>query len=173
MYGHYYISLKGGNIQNYIRFDSSLFSTSLGNYYGKDYCGSQGSYTGELPLAKIPLGPVPVYFIFKIGGDLSYSVYFQNNCFKIHLSGSIFAKSGLEVGGNIARIEGGIRGSFLGADFNTEIQKNSVGSYSKKYIELELNAGKLELYAEAYVLWWKVLDLKVLIWRGWSKTWTW
>ena len=96
IYGYYYVSLNDGNILNYIRFESSLFSTSFGNYYGKDYCGSWGSYTGELPLAKIPLGGIPVFLIFKIGGDFSYTVYFQNNCFKIYLSGSIFAKSGLE-----------------------------------------------------------------------------
>ena len=84
-----------------------------------------------------------------------------------------FCKIWSRVVGNIARIGAGVKGSFLGADFNTEIQKNSGGSYSKKYIELKVNAGQLELYAEAYVLWWKVLDTRCVIWNGWSKTWYW
>ena len=70
----------------------------------------------------------------------------------------------------MAKIEAGVKGNILSGNFIAKIQQNYDGNY-KKHIKMEANSGRFEIYAIGYVLWWKVLDKKQEIWKGWSKTW--
>ena len=169
----YFVGLSGGKAKNQIIFQSGTIVVPLGNTQGKTSNGNGKFNGGDLLLAKIPIPVLPVSICFKLGAELSFDVFFYNDYLYLKLAGSIYAKAALELGTNLAKVEAGVKGTLLGLDFTTEIQKNWDGRYSKRYIRLEANAGSVELYAEGYVLWWKVLDFKTLIWKGWSNTWYW
>ena len=171
--GIYSINLSQGKVKNQLIFESGSNSISFGNKNGKSSNGKEKLNSGPCLMAFIPLIP-GVSISFQLGGDISYDVNFKNQIYTLYFDGSINAKAGLEVGvGGLARMGAGVRGNLLSVHFRTEIEQINSSYYSKKLIRLMVNAGRVELYAEAYVLWWKVLDTRCVIWNGWSKTWYW
>ena len=166
----YYISLSGGKIKNYLQFQSGSIVVPIGNTNGKNTTGSEKLPSKERVIAKIPILPL-VSISLKILPDTSHGLSAGNNYLDINFSGSISAKAGLEFGvGKVAKIEAGVKGNILSGNFIAKIQQNYDGNY-KKYIKMEANSGRFEIYAIGYVLGWKVLDKKQEIWKGWSKTW--
>ena len=171
----YNIGLSGGKIKNYFTFTSGSNVASIGNTEGKNNNINKTLASKEIEIAKIPLLPL-VSFCLKISYEVKYGLFIEKNFdfFDTTISGNIDAKAGLDFGiGNIVRIDAGVKGNLLSADFTGNIQKNSNGNYYKKYIKMKANSGKFEIYAFGYVLWWKVLDVQLTIWNGWTKTWTW
>ena len=168
----YNVSLINGKVKNTLIFQAGSIIIPIGNSNGKSYNISNSLAAKEYELAKIPLVPL-VTISFKIVQDnISYGLLFGNDSLDVNLAGGIHARAGLELGsGFLARIEAGVKGNILSANFTSKFQKNNNGSLNKKYIKISANSGRLEIYAEAFVLWWKVLDIKHQIWSGWSKTW--
>ena len=170
----YNVSLSNGKVKNTLIFQAGSIIIPIGNSNGKSYNISNSLASKEYELAKIPLVPL-VSISFKIVQDnITYGLLFGNDSLDVNFAGGIHARAGLELGsGFLARIEAGVKGNILSANFTSKFQKNNNGSLNKKYIKISANSGRLEIYAEAFVLWWKVLDIKHQIWSGWSKTWNW
>ena len=171
----YNTSLNGGKFKNYFKFTSGSTVITLGNTEGKNTSVNETLNSKDIELAKISLLSL-VTLSFKISYEIKYGLIVEKNFdfYDSTISGVVSAKSGIDFGiGNIARIDAGVKGNILSADFTTKIQKNNNGKYAKKYIMMKANSGQFGIYAIGYVLWWKVLDVQLTLWNGWSKTWTW
>ena len=168
----YYLNLTNGKVKNTLTFQAGSIIIPIGNSNGISYNISNSSAAKEYELAKLQLVHLVTIYFKIVQDNITYGLLFANDSLDVNFTGGIHAKAGLQLGsGFLGRIEAGVRGDILNANFTSKIKKNSNGSYSKKYIKISANSGRLEIYAEAFVLWWKVLDFKHQIWSGWSKTW--
>ena len=131
--------------------------------------------SNEKEVGRIPLDCVAVSLSVKIGGSLDFDVKFKNNVFTIKLGGSVYAKAGVVLGwDNVASIEVGVKGTLISVTFQTDIQKNSNGSYSKKSISLTASAGAVSVYANGKLLGLTLFSESYEVWKGWpvvTKTW--
>ena len=171
----YNTSLIGGKFRNYFKFTSGTTVITLGNVEGRNASVNETLDKKDIELAKISLLSL-VTLSFKISYEIKHILIIEKNYdfYDSNITGVVTAKAGIEFGiGNIARIDAGVKGDILKANFTTKIQKNNNGKYDKKYIMLQANSGEFGIYAIGYVLWWKVLDVQLTLWNGWSKTWTW
>ena len=134
----YYVELNGGKITNglFLKFGWSTYK--VGNLDGLGKNKKKGSQRkDDIPLAKIPLGCLPVKLSIKVGSSLDFGVYFGLDTIKVELSGSLFMKAAVEFGiDNVATIEAGIRGDFINVSFSTSFKScrktnlNKITSYS-------------------------------------------
>ena len=93
----YYVELSGGKITNglFLKFGWSTYK--VGNLYGLTKNKKKGSERqDDIPLAKIPLGCLPVKLSIKVGSSLDFGVYFGLDTIKVELSGSLFMKAAVE-----------------------------------------------------------------------------
>ena len=125
----YYVELSGGKITNglFLKFGWSTYK--VGNLYGLTKNKKKGSERqDDIPLAKIPLGCLPVKLSIKVGSSLDFGVNLGLDTIKVELSGSLFMKAAVEFGiDNVATIEAGIRGDFINVSFSTSFKRKWIG----------------------------------------------
>ena len=172
----YGISLSGGKVKNSLTLKFNNFAIPLGNTGGTDSNkNNQNANSNEQEVGQIPLGCAAVTLSVKIGGSLTYDVSFANNVFTIKLGGSVYAKAGVVFGWkNVASIEVGVKGTLISLTFQTDIKKNSNGTYSKKSINLTASAGAISVYATGKLIGLTLFNESYEVWKGWpvvNKTW--
>ena len=125
----YYVELSGGKITNglFLKFGWSTYK--VGNLDGLGKNKKKGSQRkDDIPLAKIPLGFLPVKLSIKVGSSLDFGVNLGLDNIKVELSGSLFMKAAVEFGiDNVATIEAGIRGDFINVSFSTSFKRKWIG----------------------------------------------
>ncbi len=165
----YRVCLDGGKLKNYLIFNFGWLSFEIGNVKGMDKTKKKGSdKRDELPLAKIPLGPLPVKLSLKLGSSIDFSFYAPENIIiTLDCSGSLYVKAGLEFGlGNVATIEAGVKGDFITLKFFSSFKKNYYNIFEKDNISLKATAGTLKAYAIAKVWIWTVFSGEFEILKG-------
>ena len=156
----YYVELSGGKITNglFLKFGWSTYK--VGNLYGLTKNKKKGSERqDDIPLAKIPLGCLPVKLSIKVGSSLDFGVNLGLDNIKVELSGSLFMKAAVEFGiDNFASIEAGIRGDFIKVSFSTSFKRKWDWTYYKDKISLKATTGNVKAYATAKVWIWTVFS---------------
>ena len=164
----YYVELSGGKITNglFLKFGWSTYK--VGNLYGLTKNKKKGSERqDDIPLAKIPLGCLPVKLSIKVGSSLDFGVYFGLDTIKVELSGSLFMKAAVEFGiDNVATIEAGIRGDFINVSFSTSFKRKLDWTYYKDKISLKATTGNVKAYATAKVWIWTVFSGEFEVFKG-------
>ena len=164
----YYVELSGGKITNglFLKFGWSTYK--VGNLYGLTKNKKKGSERqDDIPLAKIPLGCLPVKLSIKVGSSLDFGVYFGLDTIKVELSGSLFMKAAVEFGIDyVATIEAGIRGDFINVSFSTSFKRKLDWTYYKDKISLKATTGNVKAYATAKVWIWTVFSGEFEVFKG-------
>ena len=163
----YYVELSGGKITNglFLKFGWSTYK--VGNLDGLGKNKKKGSQRkDDIPLAKIPLGCLPVKLSIKVGSSLDFGVNLGLDNIKVELSGSLFMKAALEFGIDyVATIEAGIRGDFIKVSFSTSF-KRKWETYYKDKILLKATTGNVKAYATAKVWIWTVFSGEDEVFKG-------
>ena len=164
----YYVELSGGKITNglFLKFGWSTYK--VGNLYGLTKNKKKGSERqDDIPLAKIPLGCLPVKLSIKVGSSLDFGVNLGLDTIKVELSGSLFMKAAVEFGIDyVATIEAGIRGDFINVSFSTSFKRKLDWTYYKDKISLKATTGNVKAYATAKVWIWTVFSGEFEVFKG-------
>ena len=127
----------------------------------------------DLPLAKIPLGCLPVFLSLKLGGSFDTSATGSIETFKLDFTGSLFIKAGVEFGiEHVATIEAGVKGDFISVNFSTSFKKNlalshyHINKYSKDKISLNASSCTVSAYANAKVWIWTIFSAEFEVMKG-------
>ena len=164
----YYVELSGGKITNglFLKFGWSTYK--VGNLYGLTKNKKKGSERqDDIPLAKIPLGCLPVKLSIKVGSSLDFGVNLGLDTIKVELSGSLFMKAAVEFGIDyVATIEAGIRGDFIKVSFSTSFKRKLDWTYYKDKISLKATTGNVKAYATAKVWIWTVFSGEFEVFKG-------
>ena len=164
----YYVELSGGKITNglFLKFGWSTYK--VGNLYGLTKNKKKGSERqDDIPLAKIPLGCLPVKLSIKVGSSLDFGVNLGLENIKVELSGSLFMKAAVEFGIDyVATIEAGIRGDFINVSFSTSFKRKLDWTYYKDKISLKATTGNVKAYATAKVWIWTVFSGEFEVFKG-------
>ena len=164
----YYVELSGGKITNglFLKFGWSTYK--VGNLYGLTKNKKKGSERqDDIPLAKIPLGCLPVKLSIKVGSSLDFGVNLGLDTIKVELSGSLFMKAAVEFGIDyVATIEAGIRGDFINVSFSTSFKRKLDWTYYKDKISLKATTGNVKAYATAKIWIWTVFSGEFEVFKG-------
>ena len=164
----YYVELSGGKITNglFLKFGWSTYK--VGNLDGLGKNKKKGSQRmDDIPLAKIPLGCLPVKLSIKVGSSLDFGVNLGLDNIKVELTGSLYMKAAVEFGIDyVATIEAGIRGDFIKVSFSTSFKRKSDWTYYKDKISLKATTGNVKAYATAKVWIWTVFSGEFEVFKG-------
>ena len=164
----YYVDLSDGKITNGLVIKFGWSTYKIGNIDGLGKNKKKGSQRkDDIPLAKIPLGCLPVKLSIKVGGGFDFGVNLDYETFQVELSGSLFMKASVEFGiDNVATIEAGVRGDFIKVSFSTAFKRSWDWSYYKYKISLKGTTGNVKAYATAKVWIWTVFSAEYEVFKG-------
>ena len=164
----YYVDLNDGKITNGLVIKFGWSTYKIGNIDGLGKNKKRGSQRkDDIPLAKIPLGCLPVKLSIKVGGGFDFGVNLDYETFQVELSGSLFMKASVEFGIDyVATIEAGVRGDFIKVSFSTAFKRSWDWSYIKYKISLKGTTGNVKAYATAKVWIWTVFSAEYEVFKG-------
>ena len=160
--------MSGGKITNGLFLKIGWSTYKVGNLDGLGKNKKKGSQRkDDIPLAKIPLGCLPVKLSIKVGSSLDFGVNLGLDNIKVELSGSLFMKAAVEFGIDyVATIEAGIRGDFIKVSFSTSFKRKWDWTYYKDKISLKATTGNVKAYATAKVWIWTVFSGEFEVFKG-------
>ena len=172
----------------YITYENDLSNGTFRNQlvlktnYGEKRLGNPGKIEGKTELESnfpdlllftvpFPGCPIPVSFNLILSGSIGFSVSFDplNSQFIVSLNGEISVKAEINIGiKTVISISFGAQGVLLNIGARTNIIVDSSGSIPTG--ALDISAGKVTVYIQGKVSFWKIFDISITIFNGWAKT---
>ena len=167
----YEVYLCCGQLKNRIIIRCGSNQISFGNE-GTSSNKEETKNTGDKTLFTVPFPgiPIPIDFVFKIGGKLGFNVYYDmlQKQFNIVLKGSLTAKAELGAGSDyIARVAVGAEGTIISIEALNIITKMA-NSFSTR-TSITIAGGEISCYAYAKVVTIPAFNVCHKFSEGWKK----
>ena len=161
----YRIAVKDGKAINYLLIDSSLGSARFGN--DGVYAEISKSWSGKIRVFSFRFPPFPLIGLNVYAkGSLGFSVKFTTilkTSLQMTLNGGVGVDAEVNFGaGKFASVSAGAEGTILSASGYATITNSGI---SKGY---RLSGGRIEVYVEAYALFFKVWSKSWKVFDGWT-----
>ena len=124
------------------------------------------TWEGDYTIFEFIFPPVPAISLGIIaGGSLTLSVSYaisDRNVLKLNLEGELTVSAEAALGGGIAKLAVGAKGSLINFEGEVKVSKNS---FQKKY---SASAGKITCYAASEALWIEIWRHELTLFSGWT-----